>query len=242
MLSLFKKPLYFFFGTFLCLNIISILFYSLEENNHVISKTYSLDYELLELVSQLDDMISTTSTNAFTSNKIVGIDEIEQLYFKMTYTQSSLNNNINIRSEIYVEENSFELSDYETRYILIKFISPSKDELTKYINNFEKKSLNIFKENVINKLLAKQIFLSIQESYEVIKNIYYSKYDNETSFLFDSDKLVEKIENVKLINTNIISIEDTHGFQKLVFYILLSSVISLLLTILVLAFYKKVEW
>ena len=91
MISLFKKPVLFFFIIFIILNSLSIFFYYSKQNSHVIKKSYSLDYELLNLVKEIDYIISVISNNPISSSKIVGMDEIEQLYFKLISTQSILN-------------------------------------------------------------------------------------------------------------------------------------------------------
>ncbi len=242
MISTLRKPIYFFFIIFLLLNSLSFFYYYIKENNFIISKTYSLDYDLLNLVNELDEMISASSNNVISSRGIAGIDEIEQLYFKMLNAQSMIDTqNQYITSKIEVLDNSFKLRDYENRYILVKFSSKSKIDLLKYIENFDTKVTNIFKENISKKLLSKQIFLSVQENYETIKNIYTDQNSNNF-YLFNPEKLNEKIENIKLTSSNTYSVEETKSINHLLFYLMLSSVISIFLTIILLAYNKKIEW
>ena len=146
-----------------------------------------------------------------------------------------------INSKIEVLDNSFKLRDYENRYILVKFSSKSKINLLKYIENFDTKVSDIFKENISKKLLSKQIFLSVQENYETIKNIYTDQNSNNF-YLFNPEKLKEKIENIKLTSSNTYSVEETKSINHLLFYLMLSSVISIFLTIILLAYNKKFEW
>ncbi len=242
MISILRKPIYFFFIIFLLLNSLSVFYYYIKENSFIISKTYSLDYDLLNLVNELDEMISASSNNFISSRGITGIDKIEQLYFKMLNAQSMIDTqNQFIASKIEVLDNSFKLRDYENRYILVKFSSKSKINLLKYIENFDTKVSNIFKENISKKLLSKQIFLSVQENYETIKNIYTDQNSNNF-YLFNPEKLKEKIENIKLTSSNTYNIEETKSINHLLFYLMLSSVISIFLTIILLAYNKKFEW
>lgn len=242
MISILRKPIYFFFIIFLLLNSLSVFYYYIKENSFIISKTYSLDYDLLNLVNELDEMISASSNNFISSRGITGIDKIEQLYFKMLNAQSMIDTqNQFIASKIEVLDNSFKLRDYENRYILVEFSSKSKINLLKYIENFDTKVSNIFKENISKKLLSKQIFLSVQENYETIKNIYTDQNSNNF-YLFNPEKLKEKIENIKLTSSNTYSIEETKSINHLLFYLMLSSVISIFLTIILLAYNKKFEW
>lgn len=242
MISILRKPIYFFFIIFLLLNSLSVFYYYIKENSFIISKTYSLDYDLLNLVNELDEMISASSNNFISSRGITGIDKIEQLYFKMLNAQSMIDTqNQFITSKIEVLDNSFKLRDYENRYILVEFSSKSKINLLKYIENFDTKVSNIFKENISKKLLSKQIFLSVQENYETIKNIYTDQNSNNF-YLFNPEKLKEKIENIKLTSSNTYSIEETKSINHLLFYLMLSSVISIFLTIILLAYNKKFEW
>lgn len=242
MISILRKPIYFFFIIFLLLNSLSVFLYQFKENNFIITKTYSIDYDLLNLVNEIDEMISTSSNNVISRSGIAGIDEIEQLYFKMINAQTYLDiENQSINSKIEVLDNSFKLRDYENRYILVKFTSKSKNDLFKYIENFDKKVSDIFRENIKKKLLSKQILLSVQENYETIKNIYINQGSN-ISFLFDPIKLNEKIENIKLTSANTFSLEQSKTIRHLFFYLMLSSVISIFFTIILLAFNKKIEW
>lgn len=242
MISILKKPFYFFFIIFLLSNSLSVLIYQLKENNFIITKTYSIDNELLNLVYKIDEMISASSNHVITRSDITSIDEIEQLYFKTINAQTYLNfENIIINSKIEVLDNSFRLRDYADKVLLVEFSLNSKNDLLKYIENFDTKVLDIFKENITQKLLSQQIFLSVQENYEAIKNIYTTQ-GSYNSFIFDPKTLTEKIENIKLTSINILNIEQTKTIKNLLYYLILSSVISILFTIILLAFNKKIEW
>ena len=62
------------------------------------------------------------------------------------------------------------------------------------------------------------------------------------SFLFDPEKLKEKIDNVKLVNSTTLSIDETKNINHLIFYLMLSSVISILISIILFVFQNKIEW
>lgn len=229
---------------FIFLNSFSFLFYYIKDNSFVINKSYSIDYELLSLVHELDKITSAVSSNVYSTKRIIGIDEIEQLYFKMINTQSTFNfdkDPVNIK--ILVSDSSFKLRDYENRIINVEFStkSKSKEDLLYYIDSFDSKVSKIFRENVYQKLLAKQIFLSVQENFEKTKEIYNEKIEI-MSFLFDPEKLKEKIDNIKLVNSSTVSIDETKNINHLIFYLMLSSVISLLISIIIFAFQNKIEW
>ena len=223
MYEFFKQNFFKFIFIFVLFNSLSISFflYKEKEFNKVIN--ISLSYELLSLIKTLNDF--THIYLGHRVNNVNGADQFDQLYFILRNEKSFLKNDI----KIVIKEPEQKLPVYDLRKILIIANSTNKDDLSLSMDEYINNSIYKFRLGLISELISKSLMLKTVEESSVLNKSYISN-NHFYSIIFNSKNLAEYINEIKLVETSPIdNLESDKNYKQLIFYLLLSSVFSIIL-------------
>ena len=223
MYDFFKKNFFKFIFIFILFNSLSISFFLYKDKEFNKITNISLSYDLLSLIKTLNDLTSIYLGHRV--NNVNGADQFDQLYFILRNEKSFFDDDI----QIGIKEPLQKLPVYDLRKIVITFNSSNLDNLSPTIENYINKSIDNFRIGLISELISKSLMLKTVEKSKVLNQSYISN-NHFYSIIFNSNNLAEYINEIKLVETSPIdNLESDKNYKQLIFYLLLSSVFSIIL-------------
>lgn len=226
MYEFFKQNIFKFIFIFVLFNSLSISFflYNEKEFNKVIN--LSLTYELLSLIKKLNDFTQIYFANQV--NNVNGADQFDQLYFILKNEKSFLKKN-DIEIKIIEPDQSQKLPVYDTRKISIIANSSNIDDLSQSMDEYINNSIYNFRLDLISELISKSLILKTIDQTTILSQFYISN-NHFYSIIFDANNLATYINELKLVEISPIdNLQSNKNYKQLLFYLLLSSVFSIIL-------------
>lgn len=225
MYEFFKQNFFKFIFIFVLFNSLSLSFflYKEKEFNKVIN--LSLTYELLSLIKKLNDINQIYFSQQV--NNANGADQFDQLYFILRNEKKILKNDIEIK---IIEPDQYQkLPVYDTRKISIIANSSNIDDLSQSMDEYINNSISNFRFDLIGELISKSLILKTIDESSILGQIYESN-NHFYSIIFEANNLTEYINKIKLVEISPIdNIKSNKNYKQLLFYLLLSSVFSIIL-------------
>lgn len=236
MYILFRKNLFKFIFIFFFLNSISLIAFLYKDHKFNNVTNISLSYELLSLIKTLNDFAHIYLEHRVSN--VNGADQFDQLYFIMRKEMSLFKNDI----EIKIKDPEQKLPVYDLRKIIIIANSKNKEDLSISMNNFMNISIENFRRSLISELISKSLMLKTVKESNVLNNVYIEN-NHFYSIIFNKDNLTQYINEMTLIDTSpYIVIESDKNYKQLIFFLLLSSIFSIILFTLYSSLKFKTKW